>query len=426
MMIKIITLGIMTVLIPFFPVAFSNASAVENLTIEKSLTQAFAANSELAAFQARANSERALVKSQYWLDNPKIGYMHENNLNLMQVQMGPMNSWSITQEIKFPTKYFLLGSAQSSRADGAQHEFEQKKLEIRKKTILAYYNLFTTDRILALLDAQKETLREVARSAEIRRSTGAVPQQDEMKAHVEQTKIETEIILTKQDYETNLSEFNALLNRDVSLEVSFGKTDPETPTIVKTLNEIKESAHTTSRNLKNAHAQFEVAAVKKSLAAWNFAPDFNLFYRKAWTNTPSDNFAVGIELIMPLWFFVKQSSEYSAASLQALEAEKMLQKQQRDLESKVRSLSLKVNSFAKLLKIYESALVPQATSTLNSSRSAYQAGRTTFLELLDSERSLYSVRMAYYRTLLQLVDNIVQLEENVGHPISTLPFGDVI
>jgi outer membrane protein TolC len=76
------------------------------------------------------------------------------------------------------------------------------------------------------------------------------------------------------------------------------------------------------------------------------------------------------------------------------------------------------------LQIYQTALIPQASSTLNSSRTAYQAGRTNFLELLDSERSLYETRIAYYRNLAQYVDNLARLEEMAGTSLSTLPFGD--
>ena len=81
--------------------------AAESLTLESALNSAFQANPEIAASSARLEADRATIRSQYWLENPKIGFMRERNLNFMQQQMGPMTSWSVSQEIKFPAKYFL-------------------------------------------------------------------------------------------------------------------------------------------------------------------------------------------------------------------------------------------------------------------------------------------------------------------------------
>lgn len=401
-------------------------AVADALTLDSALSKAMQANPEVAASSARADSEHAAIRSQYWLDNPRIGLMRENNMNLMEQQMGPMNLWSVTQEVKFPTKYFLMGSMQKYRAEGTDHQFSAKRLEVRKKVIATYYGLFAANRIVSLLEAQKETLREVARSAESRRATGAVPQQDEMKAHVEQTRIEADLVMALQERIAVESQLNALLNSPADEVIALPKQELIPPTLNVPVSEVPKLAQGSSRQIKAVESFSEEAGTKKALAAWSFAPDFALSYKKAWTNAPTDNYAVGVEISFPLWFFMKQTSEYSSAAALSVEAEKNLEKANRDTSAEVRSLSAKVDSFEKLLKIYQTSLIPQATSTLNSSRAAYQAGKVNFLELLDSERSLYSVRIAYYRTLVQYVEYVASLEEVAGTRLSTLPFGDSI
>ena len=81
------------------------------LTLEKALSQAMGTNPEIGASAARADAEHSAIRSQYWLDNPKMGLMRENNLNFMEQQMGPMTLWSVSQEVKFPAKYFRNWSA---------------------------------------------------------------------------------------------------------------------------------------------------------------------------------------------------------------------------------------------------------------------------------------------------------------------------
>lgn len=407
------------------------ASSVESaraeeqpLTLEKALSQVMGTNPEIGASVARADSEHSAIRSQYWLDNPKIGLMRESNLNFMEQQMGPMTLWSVSQEVKFPAKYFLLGSAQKARARSADEEADVKKLEVRRKAISGYFALFATSRIISLLEAQRETLREVARAAESRHATGAVPQQDEMKAHVEQTKIENELLLAEEERESMEAMLNAVLNQDAHQPIVLPKQELVTPKLKVSLDEIPKLAHANANHVKHGQYLVDEANSQKALAALSYAPDFMLSYRKAFINAPDNAYAASIEMTIPLWFFAKQTSEVSAASAKQLEAEKNLEKTTRELHSEIRSLTAKVRSHEKLLQIYQMALIPQASSTLNSSRTAYQAGRTNFLELLDSERSLYETRIAYYRNLAQYVDSLARLEEMAGTSLSTLPFGD--
>src|SRR5581483_7775334 len=102
-------------------------------------------------------------------------------------------------------------------------------------------------------------------------------------------------------------------------ELSVPKLKPEG------LNREKGSL-TDSKQVKIAQAMADEASSKKALASWNFAPDFALSYKKAFSGAPADNYAVGVEVSFPLWFFLKQSGEYSQAASQSIEAEKNLEK----------------------------------------------------------------------------------------------------
>jgi cobalt-zinc-cadmium efflux system outer membrane protein len=95
-----------------------------------------------------------------------------------------------------------------------------------------------------------------------------------------------------------------------------------------------------------------------------------------------------------------------------------------EIRSLVRALSEKAESFEKMLRVFETSLIPQATSSLNSARSAYASGKSGFMELLDAERSLYQVRIDYYKALSKYADAVAALEKTAGVSLSTLPFGE--
>ncbi|OFZ78999.1 MAG: hypothetical protein A3K03_06725, partial [Bdellovibrionales bacterium RIFOXYD1_FULL_44_7] len=383
----------------------------------------------LSAANARVSAERSAIRAQYSPDNPKVGFMREKDMNLMEQQMGPMNSWSVSQEIKFPTKYFLMGAAQSARADAAEQAFQEKRLEIRGKVISAYFGLYAADRIISLYEAQKETLREVARIAESRYATGSVSQQDQMKAHVEQAKVENEILMARQERETMAAMLNAVLNREASEEIALPSQDLRLPRLESVAaagatENITKDLRKTSKRINASEFTVKGASINKALVGWTYAPDINFLYRKPFTVAQADAYSFSVELSIPFWFFLKQTSECSSASAAVIEAEKMRDATIRETEAESKALLSKVKTNENLLKIYETSLIPLVTNTLNSSRAAYRAGRASFIELLDSERALYETRIGFYRTLTQYVDALVRLEQITGQSLSSLPMGD--
>jgi len=381
-------------------------------------------NPELASARARADAESALVWSASWLDSPRIGLMREQNLTNMQVTSGPMSLWSVSQEIKFPLKYVASGMAQASRAEASRLESQDKELELRQRALTAYFNYYSASRISALLAAQREALREIARAAEARRATGSVPQQDEMKAHVEQTRIENEILLQEQEVVELESQLRKILNLDPAEELTLPDAELPVPKAGRTesVASVISRSRSGSKAIQASQAQLGQARSEGQLAALSFAPDFMLSYRRAYVNSPPDAFAVGIEATIPLWFFAKQIPEVRAANARTSEAEHRLESLSRETEADARTLSTRVESYSKLLSIYETSLIPQSINMLNSSRAAYSAGRTTFIELLDSERSLYSNRIAYYQNLAKFIESLTRLERVLGSSISNLPF----
>lgn len=393
------------------------------LTLQEALSIAMDQNPEIEMAMARSNAEGAMVRSQYSLSDPKVGWMRESNLNLMQQTMGPMTLLSVSQEIQFPAKYYYLGAAQKTRMWASIQESDAKKLEIRKKIISAYYGLFAQDRIIALLEAQRETLREMARAAESRHATGAVPQQDEMKAHVEQTKIENEWILAQEERASLQADLNALLNREADHPIAFVDDEMAIPKLKSDLDEWIKNRFSSSKKIKQSEYLIQESQHKKTLAQLSYAPDLMFSYKRGLLNSPANAYAVGLEITFPLWFFAKQSGEVAQAVAMQTEAEKNFQKTVRRVDADVRGLLARVRSREKLLQIYQTALIPQTASTLNASRIAYQAGRTGFLELLDSERTLYETRIAYYQNLALFVESLSQLEEMVSVSLSDLPKG---
>lgn len=398
------------------------AKAQDVLTPEEVMKVVYHHNSEIGASKAQAQVEQELISSQYSISSPMIGFMQETDMSLMQREDGPMKTWSVSQEFLFPTKYFSRGRIQQAKASRTKHLYMFKTLEVRAQALTAYFRFYSTKKVVGLLEAQRETLREIARIAEAKRAAGTVPQQDEMKAHVELTKIENQILLQAQEETEARFALNASLNRPVDTLVKLPGAD-------FTVKEIKldKSFETvdisTSHHLRGFNSIVTEAGLQKSLAKMGYLPDFRLSYQQVFGgNHPSSGRAIGIEMTIPLWFLSKENSEISSAVSQELAARRELESHRRTTEAMLQTLKSKVKTLFKLHEIYETALIPQATSSLNSSRSAYSTGRVGFQELLDAERTLYATRIEYYENFSRLVEAVTGLEREAGVSVSSLPF----
>lgn len=393
------------------------------LSLEKAIEVALEKNPSLVAANLKIEAERSTIRSQSFLDNPMIGYEYEKNFNLLEIQHGPMTVWSISQDIRFPLKYFKLGSIQRNRTRQAENELSGQKLEVRKKVISAYFRAFVQSHILSLLKLNLDSARKTARTAELRHSTGQVPQQDEMKAHVEETRINTEILLAEEEEQTALANLASLLgqNGDSLPQINTHKIGP--PQLKVAVSEIPGLARKHARPLLAADLQWDEAELRKSLSGLDYWPDFKLSYRKAFGNPMmSDAHAFEVEFTLPLWFAFKQSAEYLSATATATQAEHQKTQAILQTEAQVRSLAQKAKNHQTLLEIYNTSLIPQATATSNSSEAAYRAGKVSLLELLDSHRALNQTQISYFQTFAEYIEIISELESMTGVSVSHLPF----
>lgn len=399
------------------------SSASEALTLEKVLEIAIQNNPEISAAVGRVEAEHAMVTPKFWPESPHGGWMKEDKLNFMEVQNGPMNFWTISQEVEFPLKLMFKGSAQKQRAYASEQDLQTVKWGVRQQVVTAYYNYWGLRKIISIFNAEREILRDMSRVVETRRATGKVPQQDEMKVHVEQTKLENDILLTQQELDTAFAQLNAGMNRDADSPVVLSEIDLKVPIVNVKIEELKESPIIEAPQVKKSqYLSFEANYFKKQ-AQWGWAPTTLFSFRKPFTNAEPGAYGIGLEVSIPLWFLMKDIPEIRAASKLAVEADSNFTRALRLTQSDFVGLSSKVRSTARILEIYETALIPQAGTTFNSSRAAYQAGETNFLELLDSQRSYFAVRIAFYQLLTQYVENISRLEQLLGRSISSIPTG---
>lgn len=412
----------------FFIVVFQfdmNVLAVTTLVqssvdLSALLNNVYQKNTEIQSMSSQLKAKEFDVALVSFMPSPKLSLMSEN---LQGSMAGPMKSWGLSQEIKFPAKYYLMSSAESDKAQAVYFQWVQKKLQVRKNFVDQFVNLYAAQKIKFVLLAQKETLKEIARIAEARRASGGASQQDEMKAHMEQTKIEAEIVLQAQEIKNLEAQLRSTLGGVDSISIPNEWEMPR-PRVTKTDLEIDQKHIAQSPKLNEMQWQTHAAQTEKTLSYFSYAPDFMVSYKKPYENASADAYSFEVSVTIPLWFFTNQMNEVRRAKAQELKMSKDLETTKNDLTAQYESLKSNLRSAEKLLSIYETSLIPQAQTSLNSSRAAYNVGRVSFVDLLDSERSYFDVKIKYYLYFSKYINAITEMEALVGSSISDLPLGE--
>jgi outer membrane protein TolC len=365
------------------------------LRLEPYLAEVRAANPEIAAAAALARASAARVK-QAWLpmdptvefermygDNPLSGGAAERNI-------------LIRQEFRNPYKYRLQKRAAASEADYAsalRNDRSSKVLAEARGAFYEYALLWKTERLYA---ENIELLTKFARIAETRYAVNQAPQSDAIKAQVELSKALNMLITVRQEKETAAARLNALRNRPPEDALPEPEEDAAKPAEAD-YRPLEARALAGNQGLAALAAQVKAAERKLSLARSEYAPDFMVSWRRRSSDIPEENgtYDLSLGLTVPLWFGrnaamtgeAKAGRDASAAEYDAARNALLLE---------LKGAVVKLNYYARLLELYGGTVLPQAEESLKAAEAAYQAGKTDFLDLVDSNRTLLETKREYY------------------------------
>jgi outer membrane protein TolC len=308
----------------------------------------------------------------------------------------------------------LRSQVASAESEARLQEYAATVLRLTSEVKMAFYELYYLDRALAVLARDKEILDKIAQVAEARYSVGKAQQVDVVNVRVEITELLERQGMLESKRAITAAQLNQLLYRD-----------PETP--VEKLAEVKMSPEP---------PPFEELA---RLAAEN-APDLKMLRRMidgnnkalrlaereakypevgvnfAYHNRPffADYYTYGVTLRLPLYAATRQryAIKEQAANLSATQAR--LDGNQSLIRYKLRDARVRTSTAARLIKLHEQGLIPQATLALESALSAYQVGQVEMLTLLNALKRVLDYETRYYELLADHQKALAEMERFTG------------
>lgn len=94
---------------------------------------------------------------------------------------------------------------------------------------------------------------------------------------------------------------------------------------------------------------------------------------------------------------------------------------QQDIRYRIQEAVLRFQASSERAELYHEVVVPQAEASLDSAEAAYSTSKIDFLNLLEAERVLFQVRLAYHRMVADSWLALTDIERHLGQPYPVLP-----
>jgi len=195
--------------------------AAEGLSLSEAITEALKNNPEIQAAEKKIESARARAGQSTYLEDPEV------NLEAWAVPLNqPVNFRAsnpiilgVRQKFPFFGKLGLKGDIAGEDVNVAAEELRAKQLDIIAKVKSTYADYFMASKSIEIQKELLQLIRQVSLTADNLYRVGKAPQQDVIKALLEQTDALNKLTWAEKDRITAQAKLNTLLSRPPSSPV---------------------------------------------------------------------------------------------------------------------------------------------------------------------------------------------------------------
>jgi outer membrane protein TolC len=317
-----------------------------------------------------------------------------------------------SQEIPFPGKLSLAGEEAQREADSERQNYRSMVLEKTSQLKSAYYDWYFVVKSIEITTKNRDLLDRLEQIARTRYAVGKGIQPDVLKAQVEVSGLAQQLELLEQKRLLAEARIRSLLNSEVPLGRPSDIRQTAMPLQLESILQMVESQ---SPRLQSEQAMVQSRAVGIDRARKEYKPDFNVGFQ--WQHTAAqfrDYYMATAEIKLPLYFARKQRLGVEEAQARLSEARENYQAARQDLVFAAKDKYFTAMTSEKLLALFQSGIIPQSSTALESALSGYEVGNVDFLTLLNNSITLLNYEMQYYQELTKHEQALAELEPLVG------------
>lgn len=402
-----IGIAALAVLLAALPVTRAHSADIRVIDKDTAFTLVLENHPQLAASLARIESAKGERLQASLPPNPSAGAEIENfaGSNDLRAFDSTEITLSVEQEIETADKRGKRTTvAQYDIAIARQQAFADIS-SLLAETDAAFMRLAVAQARLKLAEKRVSLAAKTHEAVKRRVSAAASSDIQHTKADIEQTaaglekaKAEAEAAEARVALASLLG-ISGAIKAEAALDALPELPEPE---------ELETSIRNTPPLRAAALAKLQASSrldLEKARAVPNPALGFGI---KRLNENDSFGFVAGVSVPLPV--FNKNQGAISAARAGIAEADANARRQELDLRNAALTAREKLSAAHREAKAYQTDMAPAAERAYAQAAEGYDAGRFTFLELLDAQRTLYQVQEARLDSLAELYQAKAQID----------------
>lgn len=372
-----------------------NIHADDQLTIW--IDTALDNNPELKMLERKWEAAKQKVPMARSLEDPMVGVDFER-MDTTRFDTYTDAEFMISQKLPWFGKRGAKMSVAQLESDATGFVYLEELRNTRAKVTAAFWDLWVAQRTAEIMAQNKALMEQFERTARARYETGKTMLSDALRAQVELAKMSNEVVTMEREVAVNVTALNKLLNADPNTPRRVA-APVATPRFVMTLEQMQEQARQYCCILLSAMRTVEARDAGIKVAKLESAPEFEFRVEARQYNGRGgiQEYDTGVFINFPWLWRGKYKAMVNEANAELEMARAELESELNMTMFDVKELHTNADTALRLMELYEKTVLPQARQLVEATRARYETGGTSFLELVDAQKSLLDAELAYER-----------------------------
>jgi outer membrane protein TolC len=287
----------------------------------------------------------------------------------------------------------------------------------------AWWQLMSLDRSIEIVDQNQQLMRDFVEIAQTKYKVGSGLQQDVLLAQLELSRLLDHELRLRGMRHAAQADLNAMLDRPADWLINLPLTPPN-----RRLPELPPEAQLLQRAgddraLIDVQRDLVEAARKRlNLARKDYYPDFRLgigYGDRQGFDTfrgtgRSDFLSVMLSINVPIYSGSKQRKAVEQRTHEMSRQKYALNSALRSVQSSIARNLAGYQAARDQVILLETAIIPQAQQTVASMLAGYQVNQVDFLNLVNTQITLYNAQISYWESLSTAKQALARLASAVG------------
>jgi cobalt-zinc-cadmium efflux system outer membrane protein len=358
------------------------------------------------------------------LPDPSVSYTYF--IESVETRVGPQR-----QAFRLRQSFPWFGTLDAKKdvtveaANAAFQKFESQKLKLFYEVKAAYYDYYYLGREIDITRDNLELLTFWESVARAKYRVALKQHPDVIKAQVELGKLEDRLHTVQDMVEPAVAKLRAVTGLPDSVSPPVPAAIEVEETMVSR-DSVIARVLANNPDLRSLVHLIDKARAGERLAGKSSWPSLFVGFdyidvgeaaNPNVTDSGKDAYMASVGLSLPIWFGANKAKKQEAEA-QYRKAQFNLADAKNRLTAIAEKMVFDYEDALRKTRLYRDGLVPKAQQSLNANYTAYQAGETDFLNLLDAQRQLLDFQLQFERSKSNLAISRAEIEMITGE---TLP-----